>query len=94
MAMNSTVEKYNEIFSILQCEVLYLYGIMLFIVDMRFEGSVRERLLVAYHRFWYEFRVFIFNVLEYNQFICYHYCLFQKHTSTLASHFCFIYLAK
>ncbi|XP_057313652.1 WASH complex subunit 5-like [Hydractinia symbiolongicarpus] len=35
----------------LMCESLYLYGMMLLIVDMRFEGDVRERMLVSYHRY-------------------------------------------
>ena len=34
-----------------QAESVYLYGVMLLIVDMRFEGYVRERLLVAYYRY-------------------------------------------
>ena len=35
-----------------QCESLYLYGIMLLVIDMKFEGDVRERMLVSYHRYW------------------------------------------
>ena len=42
----------TSIFSILQCESLYLYGVMLLVVDMKFEGEVRERMLVSYHRYW------------------------------------------
>lgn len=35
----------------LMCESLYLYGIMLLVIDMKFEGDVRERMLVSYHRY-------------------------------------------
>ena len=34
----------------LMCEALYLYGVMLLLMDARIEGAVRERLLVAYYR--------------------------------------------
>ena len=34
----------------LMCEVLYLYGVMLTLMDARIDGAVRERLLVAYYR--------------------------------------------
>ncbi|CAH1180444.1 unnamed protein product [Phaedon cochleariae] len=33
------------------CEALYLYGLMLLIVDGNIEGIVRERLLVSYYRY-------------------------------------------
>ena len=36
----------------LMCEALYLYGVMLLIVDMKFEGDIRERMLVSYNRYW------------------------------------------
>ena len=32
------------------CEVLYLYGVMLLLMDSRIEGAVRERMLIAYYR--------------------------------------------
>ncbi|KJE94402.1 strumpellin, variant [Capsaspora owczarzaki ATCC 30864] len=35
----------------LMAEALFLYGVMLMIVDMRLEGPVRERLLVSYNRY-------------------------------------------
>ncbi|XP_060520959.1 WASH complex subunit 5 [Cylas formicarius] len=35
----------------LLCEALYLYGLMLLMVDAYVEGSVRERLLVSYYRY-------------------------------------------
>ncbi|XP_055613775.1 WASH complex subunit 5 [Uranotaenia lowii] len=35
----------------LMCEALYLYGVMLMVVDLQIPGLVRERLLVAYHRY-------------------------------------------
>ncbi|XP_044738759.1 WASH complex subunit 5 [Chrysoperla carnea] len=35
----------------LLCEVLYLYGVMLLIVDLHIEGIVRERLLISYLRY-------------------------------------------
>ncbi|XP_066594760.1 WASH complex subunit 5 isoform X2 [Prorops nasuta] len=35
----------------LMCEALYLYGVMLLIMDYHFEGSIRERLLVSYYRY-------------------------------------------
>ncbi|XP_071964498.1 WASH complex subunit 5-like [Antedon mediterranea] len=41
----------NEDGKQLLCEALYLYGVMLILVDMRIEGIVRERMLVSYHRY-------------------------------------------
>ena len=38
-------------FFVLQCESLYLYGVMLLVLDYYIEGPVRERLLVAYFRY-------------------------------------------
>lgn len=35
---------------LLQCEALYLYGVMLLLLDSLYPGPVRERLLVAHHR--------------------------------------------
>ncbi|KAG7205653.1 hypothetical protein KM043_007608 [Ampulex compressa] len=35
----------------LMCEALYLYGVMLLLVDYHFEGCIRERLLVSYYRY-------------------------------------------
>uniref|UniRef100_A0A2M4ABQ8 Strumpellin n=1 Tax=Anopheles triannulatus TaxID=58253 RepID=A0A2M4ABQ8_9DIPT len=35
----------------LMCEALYLYGVMLLVVDLHIPGLVRERLLVAYNRY-------------------------------------------
>ena len=32
------------------CEALYLYGVMLLLVDEKIEGAIRERMLVAYYR--------------------------------------------
>ena len=32
------------------CEVLYLYGVLLLLMDGRIEGAVRERMLIAYYR--------------------------------------------
>ena len=34
-----------------QSEALYLYGVMLLITDLKIEGPLRERMLVAFHRF-------------------------------------------
>ena len=34
-----------------QSEALYLYGVMLLITDMKIEGPIRERMLVAFHRY-------------------------------------------
>lgn len=34
-----------------KCEALYLYGVMLLVVDLQIPGVVRERLLVAYNRY-------------------------------------------
>ena len=45
------------IFAPLQIESLYLYGVMLLVVDMLFDGIVRERILVSYHR--YRFAILI-----------------------------------
>ncbi|XP_020632450.1 WASH complex subunit 5-like [Orbicella faveolata] len=41
----------NEDGKQLMCESLYLYGVMLLVIDMKFEGDVRERMLVSYHRY-------------------------------------------
>ena len=34
----------------LMCEVLYLYGVLLLLMDAKIEGAVRERIVVAYYR--------------------------------------------
>ena len=34
-----------------QSESLFLYGVMLMITDFKIEGPVRERMLVAFHRY-------------------------------------------
>ena len=47
-----TIWLWHAMFDLFQCEVLYLFGVMLLLVDMRFEGEVRERMLVSYHRYW------------------------------------------
>lgn len=36
---------------VVQCETLYLYGVMLLLVDSHINGIIRERLLVAYYRY-------------------------------------------
>ena len=36
-----------------QSESLFLYGVMLVVTDMNIEGVVRERMLVAFHRYRY-----------------------------------------
>ncbi|XP_070556885.1 WASH complex subunit 5-like [Ptychodera flava] len=41
----------NEDGKQLLCEGLFLYGVMLLVIDMRIEGIVRERMLVSYHRY-------------------------------------------
>lgn len=33
-------------------QVVYLYGVMLLSVDMKLPGLIRERLIVAYQRYW------------------------------------------
>lgn len=40
-------------FSSTQCEALYLYGVMLLVIDQKIEGEVRERMLVSYYRYRY-----------------------------------------
>ena len=35
----------------LMCEALYLYGVMLMVIDQKIEGMVRERMLVSYYRY-------------------------------------------
>ena len=35
----------------LMSEALYLYGVMLTLMDTRIDGVVRERMLVAYYRY-------------------------------------------
>ncbi|XP_015187762.1 PREDICTED: WASH complex subunit strumpellin isoform X2 [Polistes dominula] len=47
---SSTVES-SEDGKQLMCEAVYLYGVMLLLVDNHFEGRVRERLLVSYYRY-------------------------------------------
>ena len=42
---------FNEDGKQLLSEAIYLYGLMLLIIDIKFEGVVRERLLVAYLRY-------------------------------------------
>ena len=34
----------------LLCEALYLYGVILLLLDEKIEGAVRERMLIAYLR--------------------------------------------
>ena len=34
-----------------QCEALYLYGVMLMVIDSKIEGVIRERMLVSYYRY-------------------------------------------
>ncbi|KAG7268685.1 hypothetical protein CRUP_032626 [Coryphaenoides rupestris] len=41
----------NEDGKQLLCEALYLYGIMLMVIDQKIEGEVRERMLVSYYRY-------------------------------------------
>lgn len=41
----------NEDGKQLMCEALHLYGVMLLVVDSLFPGVVRERIIVAYHRY-------------------------------------------
>lgn len=36
---------------IFQCEALYLYGVMLLVVDLYIPGEIRERLLVSFYRY-------------------------------------------
>ena len=35
----------------LLCEALYLYGVMLLLMDLRIEGSTREKLIISYYRY-------------------------------------------
>ncbi|MEQ2241911.1 WASH complex subunit 5, partial [Ilyodon furcidens] len=35
----------------LLCEALYLYGVILLVIDQKIEGEVRERMLVSYYRY-------------------------------------------
>ncbi|XP_034940027.1 WASH complex subunit 5 [Chelonus insularis] len=41
----------NEEGKQLMCEAVYLYGVMLLLVDHQFEGQIRERMLVSYYRY-------------------------------------------
>ncbi|KAK2579644.1 hypothetical protein KPH14_011569 [Odynerus spinipes] len=43
--------EYSEDGKQLMCEAVYLYGVMLLLVDDHFEGRIRERLLVSYYRY-------------------------------------------
>ncbi|KYN00267.1 WASH complex subunit strumpellin [Cyphomyrmex costatus] len=42
---------FNEEGKQLMCEAVYLYGVMLLLVDYYLEGRIRERLLVSYYRY-------------------------------------------
>ena len=35
----------------LMCEALYLYGVMLLLLDRRIEGSTREKIIISHHRY-------------------------------------------
>lgn len=41
----------NEDGKQLMCEALFLYGVMLLIIDTRIDGIIRERILVSYYRY-------------------------------------------
>uniref|UniRef100_T1IW38 WASH complex subunit strumpellin n=1 Tax=Strigamia maritima TaxID=126957 RepID=T1IW38_STRMM len=41
----------NEDGKQLMCEALFLYGVMLLVVDSRIEGIIRERILVSFYRY-------------------------------------------
>uniref|UniRef100_F6RQ92 WASH complex subunit 5 n=2 Tax=Equus caballus TaxID=9796 RepID=F6RQ92_HORSE len=41
----------NEDGKQLLCEALYLYGVMLLVIDQKIDGEVRERMLVSYYRY-------------------------------------------
>nr|XP_039258715.1 WASH complex subunit 5-like [Styela clava] len=41
----------NEDGKQLSCEALFLYGVMLLIIDMKIDGLVRERMMVSYYRY-------------------------------------------
>ncbi|XP_067888537.1 WASH complex subunit 5 [Heterodontus francisci] len=41
----------NEDGKQLLCEALYLYGVMLLVIDHKIEGELRERMLVSYYRY-------------------------------------------
>ncbi|CAK8692488.1 unnamed protein product [Clavelina lepadiformis] len=41
----------NEDGKQLMCEGLFLYGVMLLLVDMKIDGCIRERMLVSYYRY-------------------------------------------
>uniref|UniRef100_UPI00398ECB7B WASH complex subunit 5 isoform X2 n=1 Tax=Pristiophorus japonicus TaxID=55135 RepID=UPI00398ECB7B len=41
----------NEDGKQLLCEALFLYGVMLLVIDHKIEGEVRERMLVSYYRY-------------------------------------------
>uniref|UniRef100_A0A8D1PF36 WASH complex subunit 5 n=3 Tax=Sus scrofa TaxID=9823 RepID=A0A8D1PF36_PIG len=41
----------NEDGKQLLCEALYLYGVMLLVIDQKIEGEIRERMLVSYYRY-------------------------------------------
>ncbi|XP_059147627.1 WASH complex subunit 5-like isoform X2 [Physella acuta] len=41
----------NEDGKQLMCEALFLYGVMLLVIDTRIDGVIRERILVSYYRY-------------------------------------------
>uniref|UniRef100_A0A8C0SUL4 WASH complex subunit 5 n=1 Tax=Canis lupus familiaris TaxID=9615 RepID=A0A8C0SUL4_CANLF len=49
--LNRYLDDLNEDGKQLLCEALYLYGVMLLVIDQKIEGEVRERMLVSYYRY-------------------------------------------
>lgn len=45
------MNRFANLFYYFQTEALYLYGVMLLVLDLHIPGIVRERLLVSYHRY-------------------------------------------
>ena len=41
----------RRIYCFLQAESLYLYGVMLILIDLKIEGNIREKMLVSYYRY-------------------------------------------
>lgn len=49
--------------NVLKCEALYLLGIILLLLDLKFPGSIKERIFVAYYRSRYVRAALLINFL-------------------------------
>lgn len=71
------------VFSLTQCEALYLYGVMLLVIDQKIEGEVRERMLVSYYRYRFDSHTQTTQHLSLTHAGKYLFLLFSLFTETL-----------